>query len=53
VQKAKEKDDVRGERIIPDFRSAHAPASQDYFIMQTWDATRRTLQEIETLIKKL
>jgi hypothetical protein len=53
VQKAKEKDDARGERIIPDYRSTHAPASQDYFIKQTWDATRRTLEDIETLIKKL
>ena len=35
VQKAKEKDDVRGREIIRDYASAHAKASEDSFIKET------------------
>ena len=51
VQVSKEKDDVRGARIINDYPEAHAPASTDGFVKQTHAETAQLKKEIEALIK--
>jgi len=51
VQVSKEKDDVRGARIINDYPEAHAPASEDSFVKQTHQETAQLKKEIEALLK--
>jgi hypothetical protein len=51
VQVSKEKDDVRGARIIDDYPQAHAPAAQDSFVKQTHQETAQLKKEIEALLK--
>ena len=51
VQVSKEKDDIRGARIINDYPQAHAPASEDSFVKQTHQETAQIKKEIEALLK--
>lgn len=51
VQVSKEKDDVRGSRIIDDYPSAHAPAAEDSFVKQTHAETAQIRKEVEALLK--
>ncbi|MCX5715588.1 MAG: DUF4954 family protein [Candidatus Omnitrophica bacterium] len=51
VQVSKEKDDIRGSRIIPDYPQAHAPAAEDGFVKQTHAETLQLKNEIEALLK--
>ena len=53
VQASKEKDDIRGARIIPDYASAHPPASKDNFVIQTWTELETLRHEVTKLISKL
>ena len=53
VQVSKEKDDLRGQRIIPDYADAHPEAAKDSFVKQIWEETRKMQQEIENLIKAI
>ncbi len=53
VQTSKEKDDRRGEKIIEDYASAHAPAKDDGFVKQVWEEARQMDKEISVLIKAL
>ncbi|HUV38749.1 MAG TPA: DUF4954 family protein [Planctomycetota bacterium] len=53
TQTSKEKDDVRGARVIDDYAHAHAPAAEDKFVKQTWAETRALQAEIKTLISKV
>ena len=53
VQGSKEKDDIRGARIIRDYPEAHAPASEDSFVKQTHAETNEMKKEIEKLFSKL
>lgn len=53
TQKSKEKDDQRGARIIADYAEAHSPATENAFVKETWEVTRKMQKEIRTLIKKL
>ncbi|MBX7243861.1 MAG: DUF4954 family protein [Candidatus Sumerlaeaceae bacterium] len=53
VQSSKEKDDSRGLRIIPDYPHAHAPASSDGFVKETWGVTAKLKSEVEALLEKL
>ena len=53
VELSKAKDDERGARIIDDYADVHAEASQDPFVRQTWDETRRLQREIEELVARL
>ncbi|MFH0975974.1 MAG: DUF4954 family protein [Spirochaetota bacterium] len=52
VQKAKEKDDVRGIKIIADYKDAHTDAIHDPFVKETWEAAEKMRDEIRALIKK-
>lgn len=51
VQVSKEKDDIRGARIIPDYPEAHPPAVEDSFVKQTHQETAQLKKEIEALLK--
>ena len=53
VQASKEKDDVRGARIISDYASAHAPASEDDSVVQTWNELEELKKEVESIISSL
>ncbi len=53
VQASKEKDDIRGARIISDYATAHAPASEDDFVIQTWNELEELKKEVERLISAL
>lgn len=53
TQESKEKDDVRGARIIKDYPTAHAPAAEDGFVKQTWAETKELQKEIAELVKKV
>lgn len=52
VQISKEKDDIRGARIIADYPQAHAPAAEDSFVKQTHKETEQLKKEIEALLEK-
>ncbi len=51
--KAKEKDDLRGMKIIPDYKEAYAKASEDSFIVSTKQETKDAVKKIEELISSL
>ncbi|GAB4315164.1 MAG: hypothetical protein Kow0059_07120 [Candidatus Sumerlaeia bacterium] len=53
TQESKEKDDVRGARIIKDYPTAHPPAADDGFVKQTWAETKELQKEIAELVKKI
>ena len=53
TQTSKEKDDSRGARVIADYAEAHAPASEDGFVKETWEATKELQSEIQDLLGKL
>ena len=53
AQCSKEKDDIRGEKIIPDYAQTHLPAAQDPIIQETWETARRRKMEIETMVTKM
>jgi hypothetical protein len=50
---AKEKDDVRGTAIIPDYREANVKASDDSFIIDITRQTRETSMKIDEIISLL
>jgi len=53
VQASKEKDDIRGRRIIPDYAYAHTSAEDDDVVRKTWQDTEELLRQIEEIKKKL
>ncbi len=53
VQSSKEKDDKRGTRIIADYAEAHAPASEDSFVKETWKVTEELKKEVERILAQL
>jgi hypothetical protein len=52
VERAKEKDDTRGARIIDGYPDAHTPAAQDECVRQTWEETCRLRAELEELLDR-
>jgi len=53
VQASKEKDDIRGARIIPDYPAAHLPAAEDDFVLRTWQEYEMLKAAIEKIIPHL
>jgi len=53
TQVSKEKDDLRGARIIDDYPHAHKPAAEDKFVKQTWEDTKVLQDKIKLLVAKL
>jgi NDP-sugar pyrophosphorylase family protein len=51
--KAKEKDDVRGMKIIPDYEEAYIKAGEDSFIVSTRQETANAVKKIKELILSL
>ncbi len=52
VERSKEKDDLRGTRIMDDYAAVHCFAADDQFIQQTKRSLEATLCEIRTIQKK-
>ncbi len=52
VEESKRKDDIRGKKVIEDYDSAHTCAEDDSFVKETWQETRKILQEIEGLLAR-
>ena len=50
VRISKEKDDVRGARIIADYNSAHSSAGKDSFVLETEALTAKLVQSIRDYI---
>lgn len=50
---SKEKDDIRGRKIIDDYDSAHTLAAEDSFVGQVQDETQKIKKEIEDLTTKI
>ncbi len=50
VQESKEKDDMRGAKIIADYAAAHPPAAEDSFVKETWTQVEKVKKEIENLL---
>ncbi len=53
VKTAKEKDDKRGKRIIPDYEFSHTLVADDGFVKQTIEETEKELADLDELIKKV
>ena len=53
VQASKEKDNIRGARIIADYPSVHPPASEDGFVVQTWNELEELKKEVGSIISSL
>ena len=53
TQKAKEKDDIRGSQIIGDYPQVHTGASEDAFVKEVWEETKKANAEITKLISRL
>lgn len=49
VQRSKLSDDERGNRIIPGYADAHAPADQDAVVRSAWERVRKTEERIAHL----
>ena len=53
TQRAKERDDIRGKKIIRDYGEANTQAPDDGFVRETWERSRRVKAEMDALILKL
>jgi carbonic anhydrase/acetyltransferase-like protein (isoleucine patch superfamily) len=53
TQESKERDDLRGKRILREYYDAHTEASGDPFVLETWEETRMIEGEIQALIAKV
>jgi len=53
TERAKERDDIRGKKIIRDYAEANTQAPDDGFVRETWERSRRVKAEMNTLVLKL
>ena len=53
VQTSKQKDDIRGEKIIPDYKDVHPPAAENSFVKDFWKETKAIQAEITVLKEKI
>lgn len=53
TQRSKERDDVRGRAIIPDYARANTQAPDDGFVKETWARAERARTELGALVAKL
>jgi hypothetical protein len=53
TERAKQRDDIRGKKIIRDYREANTQAPDDGFVKETWERSRRVKAEMNALILKL
>ncbi|MDD4856994.1 MAG: DUF4954 family protein [Candidatus Krumholzibacteria bacterium] len=53
TERAKERDDIRGKKIIRDYAYANTQAPDDGFVKETWERSRRVKSEMNALVLKL
>jgi len=53
TERSKERDDVRGRKIIRDYREANTQAPDDGFVKETWERSRNIKSAMEDLIREL
>jgi hypothetical protein len=53
THQAKERDDIRGKKIIRDYNEANTQAPDDGFVKETWERARSVKAEMDALIAKL
>ncbi len=53
THQAKERDDIRGKKIIRDYSEANTQAPDDGFVKETWERARTVKAEMDALIAKL
>jgi len=53
TQISKEKDDIRGSKIIPDYNLIHVCAKNDSFVKETWEKFAQIKREIEEVLQNL
>ena len=53
TERAKERDDIRGKKIIRDYAEANTQAPDDGFVKETWERSRRVKAEVKALALKL
>lgn len=53
TERAKQRDDIRGKKIIRDYGEANTQAPDDGFVKETWERSRRVKAEMNALILKL
>jgi hypothetical protein len=53
TQRSKERDDIRGKTIIPDYAETNTQAPADGFMKETWERSERVKAELGALISRL
>lgn len=53
TERSKERDDIRGKRIIPDYAEANTLAPDDAFVKETWERSKRLGAEVRALASTL
>ncbi|UCF05230.1 MAG: DUF4954 family protein [bacterium] len=53
TQQSKERDDIRGRRIIADYMEANTQAPDDGFVKETWEKSRTIKAKLKNIITKL
>ena len=53
TQRSKERDDIRGKKIIPDYLEANTQAADDGFVKETWEKSKTVKAKLKDLVAKL
>ncbi len=53
VERAKDKDHARGQRVIDGYTDLHPPVSRDPVVQMTWAETKRIQAEVKTVLTRL
>ena len=53
THRSKERDDIRGKKIIADYSEANTLAPDDGFVKETWDKSKSVKAKLEDIIAKL
>ncbi|MDD3641996.1 MAG: hypothetical protein PHQ19_00810, partial [Candidatus Krumholzibacteria bacterium] len=53
TERSKERDDIRGRKIIRDYAEANTQAADDGFVKETWERARGARAEMEALVREL
>ncbi len=53
TQRSKERDDIRGRKIVPDYADANTQAPDDGFVRETWERTEKVVADLKALASRL
>jgi len=53
THRSKERDDIRGQKIIGDYSEANTQAADDGFVKETWEKSKASQAKLKELISKL